>query len=255
MFCHPLLALTPFWNSQSTFWASSATRDTSPLGYTYPDFNDLNLGDAQAVQAAIADRVNQLYGSSIFGAAAFAAPASAVAVESFAAERATPVPAQQVLATVQTVSTPQVPVGAGSSPLYDWTCRIECKKHELSTSFAVLIFLGDVPDDPSEWRRSPNYVGAHYAFVNSNGEECENCRSQGDLVIEGFVHLDSAILAKSGPDLKPETVEPYLRQNLKWRVQKVFIYLIFNVSNNSHHAYAFLCCRPTGKSPALRLLK
>lgn len=188
----------------------------------------MNLGDPQAVQTAIADRVNQLYGSSIFSAAAFAAPASAVAAESFTAEKAAPA-AQQVLAAVQTVSTesaPQVPVEV-DSPLYDWTCRIECKKHELSNSFAVLIFLGDVPDDSSEWRRSPSYVGAHYAFVNSNSEECENCRSQGDVVIEGFVHLNSAIIAKSGPDLKPETVEPYLRQNLKWRVQKVILFFFF----------------------------
>jgi len=217
--------LTPFRNTQTTFWASSATRDTSPLGYSYPDFNGVDLGDSQAVQSAIADRVNQLYGSSIFGASAFAAPASAVAAESITAERSAPAPRQQVMAAVQTIpaeSTRQVPLEAGSTnnQLYDWTCRIECKKHELSTSFAVLIFLGDVPDDPSEWRSSPSYVGAHYAFVNSNVEECENCRSQGDLVIEGFVHLNSAIIARSGPDLKPETVEPYLAQNLKWRIQK-----------------------------------
>jgi len=137
--------------------------------------------------------------------------------------RAAAVPAQQVLAVVPPASTPApapAPQPETAKPLYDWTCRIEFKKYELGSSFAVLIFLGEVPDDPSEWRGSPSYVGAHYAFVNSQAEACANCRSQKDVVIEGFVHLNTAIISKAGPDLRPEVVEPYLKHHLKWRVQK-----------------------------------
>lgn len=265
------LALSPFWNTQSTFWASSATKDTSSLGYTYPDFNGLNTGDPNAVQTAIANRVNQLYGSSVFGLqSAFVAPtlasgtpavkpapatvvkpapapvvkpASAPEVKPTPtpapAVKPTPAPAPAHVAAPAAAHAPapahvaapaqQIPVavpvsGSHSKPLYDWTCRIEFKKHELSASFSVLIFLGGVPEEPQQWRRSPNYVGGHYAFVNSNAEECENCRSQGDVVVEGFVHLNSAIIKKNGPDLSPRVVEHYLKHHLKWRVQKVRCY-------------------------------
>jgi tyrosinase len=236
--------LTPFWKTQSTFWESSATRSTSPLGYTYPDFNGLDTNDPSAVQAAIANIVNQLYGSSVFGVQAFARPAAGAvsapkkpAAPAPAAAPAAPAapppppaavpapavphaaPAQHVLAPPSAYAPPQVPIPA-PKPLYDWTCRVHFKKYELGASCAVLIFLGDVPEEPSKWRTCPNYVGAHYGFVNSKAEKCDNCRSQADLVVEGFVHLDSAIISKHGPDLSPEHVKPYLKHHLKWRVQK-----------------------------------
>jgi tyrosinase len=221
----------------------------------------LNTGDPRAVQTAIANRVNQLYGSSVFGLQAFALPASAPAGAAGTTTaqkpvvRAAPAPAQHVLAALPTASqpaaVPHVPISIPSHPLYDWTCRIEFKKYEIGSSCSVLIFLGDVPNDPSQWRRSPNYVGAHYAFVNGNAGDCENCRSQGDIAIEGFVHLNHAIIVRAGPDLKPGVVEPYLKQHLKWRVQKVWCCPKFDVKNLMH----FFTCRLTGKPRISALLK
>lgn len=102
------------------------------------------------------------------------------------------------------------------------------KKNELGSSFLVLIFIGEVPEDPTEWRTSPSYTGSHAAFVNSAAELCENCRDQQDIVIEGFVHLDRAITARSGLELlDPSVVEPYLKRNLHWRVQKVRVWPTF----------------------------
>ncbi len=43
-------ALTPFWDSQNGYWASSEATITSKLGYTYPEFNGLNMGNPSAVQ-------------------------------------------------------------------------------------------------------------------------------------------------------------------------------------------------------------
>jgi len=34
--------------------------------------------------------------------------------------------------------------------------------------------------------------------VNSAVSQCDNCRQQADLVLEGFVHVDSAIAEQSG---------------------------------------------------------
>jgi len=106
--------------------------------------------------------------------------------------------------------------------IHDYTVRIHCKKYELGESFAVLIFLGDVPNDPSQWRGCDSFVGTHYAFVNSAASQCSNCRNQAEEYSEGFVHLNSAIAKRSGlSSYDPEEVLPYLKDNLHWRIQAV----------------------------------
>ncbi|KAF8903867.1 tyrosinase [Gymnopilus junonius] len=230
--------LTPFWNAPNTFWVSSATTDSTKLGYTYPDFNGLDMGNQQAVKTAIGNRINQLYGSSIFGGSSpfgsFAATSSLAAhvpvttpapVVAPPSPPAVPAVAAQVPVTIQTA--PPRPHDAHhlvppNHGLYDWTARIEFKKYEVGTSFSVYLFLGAVPEDPEQWHTSPNYVGGHHAFVNSKAGHCANCRNQGDIVEEGFVHLNHAIVQHSGLNtLNPEAVEPYLTKELHWRVQKV----------------------------------
>jgi tyrosinase len=260
-----LPALTPFSNGQTTFWPSASTVNTGQLGYSYPDFNGLDMGNQAAVRAAISRRVNQLYGVSVFGAAVAPPPAASASALTAATTELTqalsvaqsPADKQQPLAAAAAVPSPKptpatrsVPGGHGHAAehvhhhgqgqshhttpppvyappnrgLYDWTARIECKKFELSSSYSVLIFLGDVPADVKDWQVSPNYVGSHYAFVNSAAEECANCRDQADLIVEGFVHLNQAIVKHSGlHSLEPDSVVPYLSKNLHWRVLKVKI--------------------------------
>ena len=119
------------------------------------------------------------------------------------------------------------PGRGGPNVVHDWTVRIHFKKYELSQSFAVLIFLGEVPDDPSQWRTSPSFVGAHVAFVNSAADQCANCREQADVVSEGFVHLNSTIARRSGlSSYEPNVVIPYLRDGLHWRIQGVRSFLV-----------------------------
>ena len=106
--------------------------------------------------------------------------------------------------------------------IHDYTVRIHFKKYELGENFAVLIFLGDVPNDPSQWRRCDSFVGTHYAFVNSAASQCSNCRNQVEEYSEGFVHLNSAIAKRSGlSSYAPEEILPYLKEKLHWRVQAV----------------------------------
>ena len=219
--------LTPFWNTQTGFWSSSETTKTAGLHYTYPEFNNLNLGDPGAVQRAIAGYVNQHYGRS---------PRSTSPALSLSAQQ--PVegdaPALAALSVVKSaaeeIQHPIVgghsnPVGRereGPNVVPDWTARIHFKKFELGESFAVLLFLGEVPDDASQWRTCPSFVGSHVAFVNSAADQCGNCREQADVVSEGFVHLNSAIADRSGlSSYEPNVVIPYLRDNLCWRIQGV----------------------------------
>ena len=216
------------------------------------------MGNPQAVKTAIGNRVNRLYGSSIFGVrpiapiplpgsimSAFATedPGSA---ETTATSSAPVVRAWHPSASKQssdtttekeavvTAAAAHVPLAGPGHPavaealtppnlgFFDWTARIEFKKYELNDSFAVLLFLGEVPTDPHDWLVSPNYVGSHYAFVNTSASQCANCVSQADLVVEGFVHLNEAIIKHAGfSSLDASVVEPYLKQNLHWKVFKV----------------------------------
>ncbi|PBK75696.1 hypothetical protein ARMSODRAFT_1079899 [Armillaria solidipes] len=97
--------------------------------------------------------------------------------------------------------------------IIDWTVRIRLNAHELNGSYSVLIFLGDVPDDPHLWMSSPSYVGGHSAFVSSTVD-------QPAVITQGFVHLSSWIAEKSGlGSFDPSVVEPYLKDKLSWRAQ------------------------------------
>ncbi|KAJ7775767.1 tyrosinase [Mycena maculata] len=235
--------LTPFWNSQSTYWVSSAVTGTSQVGYTYPEFNGLDMSDPSMVQSAIAQKVNRLYG----GGSSFA-PISALSVSPAASTSssavAPEVPKINIAAASPSKSNPgHAPASVPEAPaslvhvaaphdaeeptILDWTARIQVKKYEVGGSFSVLLFLGAVPDDPKQWRSSPNFVGAHQAFVNSVPERCANCHRNRDALVEGFVHLDEGIIEHSGMgehgglgSLEPNDVEPYLEENLHWRVQK-----------------------------------
>ena len=251
------IALTPFWNGQTTFWPSAAVSDTSKLGYTYPDFKGVDVTNTDAARTAISNRINELYGTSVFGSFAAApqpipAPVSDPAdtakksaassgnTRSLAATKKVPLAAapQQHPSLTQVTDNSQrhmsihhhpTVVEQSSAPpdlqvgMWDWTVRVEFKKYELGTSFSVLIFIGQVPENPQELRVCPNYVGGHHAFVNSAASSCANCNNQQDLVVEGFVHLNHAIVQRSGlGSLEPNVVEPYLTHNLHWKVQKVF---------------------------------
>lgn len=104
----------------------------------------------------------------------------------------------------------------------DWTVRIRFKKFEMRESFAVHIFLKAPPEDPIEWIGADGYVGSHYAFVNSTMDQCANCVNRSLTIDEGYVHLNGAIAKYSGlHTFHSEEVEPYLKEELKWRVQQV----------------------------------
>ncbi|KAI0667738.1 tyrosinase [Trametes maxima] len=236
-----LTPLTPFWQSSSAFWTSRATEGVSPvqLGYSYPEFNGLNLNDPNAVRIHIARVVNTLYGGQIFSR--FPSPSGLAVGDS----KPVVSPSEDATATTPTYTssdgtaqglasqgsneartddravptTKALSPSAGLSParLLEWAVRIQVKHYELGGSFSVLLYLGAVPENPDEAWTSPNYVGAHHAFVNGVPEQCSNCTDQADLVIEGFVHLNEAIAKHSRlGSFEPNVVKPYLSKELNW---------------------------------------
>lgn len=193
---------------------------TSGLNYTYPEFNGLNLGNKQAVATAIAHYINRQYGG---GQVLSAGGLPGVSL------LAQPPPAEGGPQGAQVPPSHGAPPAHGAPPthgspnaIYDWAARIHAKKFELGHGYAVLIFLGEVPDDEEHWRTCPSFVGVHCAFVNGHTDQCANCREQEELVAEGFVHLNEGIAKHSGlSSYEPSVVTPYLKNNLHWRVQSV----------------------------------
>ncbi|KAH9889909.1 tyrosinase [Cubamyces lactineus] len=239
-------SLTPFWHTQDSFWTSAQTVGVTPkqLGYSYPEFNGLDLNDKKAVRDHIAQVVSKLYGHRgrpfpfHFPVRSLAAQASQASNTAISANDLSPtsastqsahdsgsqdrVPAEGADPILRTEAIPQRLISSPDSAYWEWTARIHVKKYEVGGSFSVLLFLGAVPENPADWRTSPNYVGGHHAFVNSVPQRCANCRGQADLVIEGFVHLNEAIATHSNlHSFEPEVVRPYLTRELHWRVQKV----------------------------------
>ena len=186
--------LSPFHKGETTFWTSTNVSDTTKLGYSYPEFNGLDMGNKGAVWTAVGTRIKQLYETPTFRGLWTATDSGKFA--------------------------PHAPHPDGG--LHEWTARIVSKQFELHHSYTVLIFLGEVPDDPSKWPVSPRYVGSHSAFVNTSAQSCDNCLNHVNLIIEGFVDLNRPILRLSGlQSLEPDDVVPYLTENLNWRVLKV----------------------------------
>jgi tyrosinase len=206
---------------------------TSNLNYSYPEFNGLNLGNPNAVRVAIANYIRQHYGgfsplgSTVPGVSLLAQPPATDDAPAPAAQDVAQVASAVVAPSVKPAAADSIPHaeshgGHGPVVIYDWAARIHAKKYELGHGYVVLIFLGEVPDDPSQWRTCHSFVGAHCAFVNTDAEQCANCREQGELVAEGFVHLNTIIAKRSGlSSYEPSVVAPYLRDNLHWRVQAV----------------------------------
>lgn len=195
-----VIDLTPFWNSETTYWESSQVTTTGVLGYSYPEFNGLDMGDADTVRREITRKINQLY--SDFTPLSFSDQQDSQTVG-----------VNSALST----STPD-------STHLSWTARIHIKKYELCGSFSVLFFIGEVPENPADWYSCPSFAGAHGAFVNSATEGCANCARQqeADVDIEAFVHLNNT-LARILPNgsYDEEVVEPVLKEKLQWRVRKV----------------------------------
>ena len=107
------------------------------------------------------------------------------------------------------------------SNLVDWRVRVLTPKHKLGGTYSILIFLGPVPEEASEWRGAETLVGSVEVFATIRVDRCANCRGHTDLIIEGTVYLNQALARSPLQNYDPQVVAPYLKENLHWRVTKV----------------------------------
>lgn len=231
------LDLTPFWKSNNAFHRSTdkPVKTFTEFGATYPEFVGLaeNASDAER-QAVIQAKVNALYDgnnrrqgiavSSVAAAEDRQAPL-AVAAAAVSTARATHVPAPHHAETPKAPAhghaAPAAPVTLTALQRLDWFIRIRVKKFQLKQSFSILFFLGPVPDDVGQWRSSPNLVGNHSEFVNSDAKSCANCQENINAITEGFIDLDTSLERKGYGNKSEKEIEKFIRDEIHWRIQKV----------------------------------
>ena len=180
----------------------------------------LDGGDEESAKLSLVRSVNTLYVNPSLSASASASSSSSTSASTSNSQ------SQGVVHAATAPHLHPIPASGGGGSMLDWSVHINIRKYELEgQSFTVFIFLAsnaDVPSNPTEWFTTPAFVGEHSVFANSVPGQCANCQRQREagLVTEGVVHLNHALVGKV-TSYDPDDVQPFLRDNLNWRVQKV----------------------------------
>ena len=98
----------------------------------------------------------------------------------------------------------------------DWFVRIHAGRHALGSNYTVLIYLGEPPASPDDWRSSPNLVGSHAVLKGGFGG------GDGEI-IEGFVHLNKALAERHILSESEGHIEAYIKDKINWRILKVSV--------------------------------
>jgi tyrosinase len=233
-----VIDLAPFWKDAQSYWSPDGCRDFTTLGYTYPEFVGQDLSNKAQLRSAILAKVNSLYGSKFIRpvprslAASVSAAASSLVsqLSGKGAPKAAPAAAPAAPKPAAASKPPPRPAAtaaiANPDPndefnMVDWRVRILSPKYKLGGAYSILVFLGPVPEQISEWRNSGNLVGTVEVFANIQPDQCANCRSRPDLTIEGTVYLNQVLARSPLRTFEPQAVAAYLKENLHWRVTKV----------------------------------
>ncbi|RVD88729.1 uncharacterized protein DFL_002904 [Arthrobotrys flagrans] len=203
--------LTPFYRYPNTMWTSNTARDTKRFYYTYPETDGLS---ANALRA----RIRQLYGGT--------APQNQVRGTTTGGATTgggTTTSGRTTTSGGTTTASRRSYSGTGHSlatngKYHEWAANVRLNKHETGGTYLINIFIEN-PSNGVEWTGDPNFVGSYY-LLSKNGT-CDGC-SENSLVT-GSVPLTHMLItcARGGKlkDLSPESVIPYLKNNLQWRVQ------------------------------------
>ncbi|KAF5345967.1 hypothetical protein D9756_010920 [Leucocoprinus leucothites] len=215
--------LTPFWKSQSSFWLSTDVVDINALGYTYPEFQNVNTADQNALKTAIGQYVNATYGPQSPVMTGRRSGSSRRDLGDLFGrhggnKRRHHELASRVLGGGRLGQMLGDIFGGRGGTYSDWNVRVEFDRMEVGRSFSVIFFMDSVPEDPQEWLTCDQFVGAHHAFVRGT-DSCEACANGMKTREEGFVSLNHHIADKSDLlSFAADLVAPLLGKKLQWRV-------------------------------------
>ena len=198
-------------NANGDVWTSVGVRSIRTFGYTYADLGD---GSVSAVKTAI----NNLYGTSAgSGSVSKRSDNFHTVLEREVPDASTP--------------DPSAPEEIVDGMYRQYLANILSQKFALNGSYAIYVFMGDFDDTPSAWPLSPNLVGTHAVFAALSGADAASNppvmrkRDGSGIQVTGTMPLTSMLLAKVQADelpcMDPDTVVPYLTDNLQWRVSMV----------------------------------
>lgn len=216
--------LTPFYASTNgSFWNSDMVRDPSVFGYTYLEISGFSsAGKGLHKRSQLIAAINRLYGSS--------SPASFTtrerlskrwedAVKSERMQESRPLSnrglGQEDDWNITSVAAGRIIV---NNQYREWIANICVTKQALNGPFSIQLFLGPAPEDPRTWSYAANLVGTMGIFASpgtyDNGMTAHR--------VAGTVPLTAALVERvlSGTlaNLEPQTVEPFISQELEFRV-------------------------------------
>lgn len=211
--------LTPFHSDNNgNFWNPTTARYTTTFGYAYAE--TANNTSTTLIQQRVTSAVNELYGpaASAMALQSRKYPASEGEIEDNSAISTLINDTNKYIATTSTDP---------KSQYREWIANIRVKKYALSGPFFIHIFIGNISSDPFEWSFDPNLVGTHSIFVKASKHNCVPCQSnqQVTATIPLTGRLTTDVQEGELNSLEVTDVPAYLKENLKWRVSLVCIFL------------------------------
>ncbi|TDZ28655.1 Tyrosinase [Colletotrichum spinosum] len=208
--------LKPFYaNTSGAFWNAAMARDTLPFGYTYAETAPASGDGKPGNRAKLIASINKLYGLSSPSNLIQERARSSQKLDQFG-EGSTGVSAwfKQPTHGFSKNADFASKVITGDNFYTEWIANIRVKNGALNGSFAIHLFLGEAPQEPTLWSTASNLVGSMNVFAMKNmGSGSE---------VSGTVPLTSAlthaISAGRLAGLDPAATEPYLRGCLEVRV-------------------------------------
>ncbi|RMD41599.1 hypothetical protein DV735_g3553, partial [Chaetothyriales sp. CBS 134920] len=201
--------LAPFHNTDdgSSMWTSDGIRSLATFRYSYPELPYWSLS-ASELQANVRNAVNQLYN-----------PGSGTQRRRTVKAKPRTASLADAFSSITFQETRDLGI---NNAVRQWFARLRLQKYAANTAFTVLAFIGDPPEDTSQWTWAPNLVGALGQFIPINATDLfPNGPPAGES--EGQIALTHAALTGVNrgiiPDLSPDAVLPLLRDTLQWRVQ------------------------------------
>ncbi|RGP66614.1 oleate-activated transcription factor 1 [Fusarium longipes] len=103
-----------------------------------------------------------------------------------------------------------------------WQVFLRVKNFALTGTWAIHVFMGELPESTTDWFLSENRVGSVTMLSNRSRAQCANCISQAesDILVTGTVPLNEALEERGIDTDDVHAVVEYLKKELSWRAVK-----------------------------------
>ena len=235
--------LAPFNATENIedFWTSTAVKDTKTFGYVYPETRDWVYKSPADVKSQLISLYSYGSLSTMINKPSIGSNlVSRARLHSLAAQIPLPTPSLESVQTdgdkipeeiEQKAAGVKIPTDRDVKNLVidnmylEWLVDIKAEKHANTGDFVVHVFLADPQDDnPALYIFNHNHVAAFSTLGQGRETGCEKCKvDQAERIeVTGQIPLTLALVERYQAGLldglTPEVVEPYLAQNLHWRV-------------------------------------